>query len=51
MFRTGPLGLVGRKPARQTIELSSNPSWYATAHPLMTPYWSHSDPAAVSQAK
>ncbi len=30
----GPLGLMGREPARQTSELASNPSWNATVYPL-----------------
>ncbi len=30
----GPLGLMGREPARQTSELGSNPSWDATVHPV-----------------
>ncbi len=30
----GPLGLMGREPARQTSEPGSNPSWDATVHPV-----------------
>ncbi len=29
-----PLGLMGREPARQTSEPSSNPNWDATVHPV-----------------
>ncbi len=30
----GPLGLMGREPARQTSEPGSNTSWDATVHPV-----------------
>ncbi len=30
---TGPLGLLGRKPARQTSKPGSNPIWDTTVHP------------------
>ncbi len=30
----GPLGSMGREPARQTSEPGSNPSWDAMVHPV-----------------